>query len=629
MVLIALISLVWMWQMSPAPPTEPPTSQEEPVLDTSEAVAQERARARELLEDPTGLQAEGDSLRAQAQDTTAQDAQAPPGRIIVVETDLYEATFSTRGATLTSFVLKNYNEYDRETPVQLVDTTRQGALSLVFTTPQSRNLDTRTLSFETAFAGDTLRVKPVEDRADSLRAAGEEDTADSLEQVAGEEAAVDSLTFTAQVGQGMIRQTYVFYPETYEVGLRVAQTNAASYMTSAGYDVVWHGGLPFTEADPETEAAAAGAYARTGGGVVSLGLGGEDTAEQTLRGDVSWTAVKNKYFTAALLTEQPARGAILVGETVERDSLVWEDYVTRLQMARPEGPESARRADVFSLYLGPVDYSRLSSFGADLYAMVDYGWDFFEWMTRPFAKYFFIPMLGWLHGLIPSYGIAIILLAIIVKMAVYPLTKSSYKSMAKMRELQPRMEEIKEKHGDNPQKQQEAMMKMYKETGVNPIGGCLPMLLQYPIIIALWMFLPVSIDIRQESFLWANDLSVPDVILNLPFEIPFYGDYVAGFTLLMGLSMVVQMRIQTGSTGASAGQMKALTYIFPFMIFFIFNRFASALSLYYLAYNIVTAIQQKWINHQIEKEDEGKASTNGKGSKADAEVSWFRKLART
>ena len=164
-------------------------------------------------------------------------------------------------------------------------------------------------------------------------------------------------------------------------------------------------------------------------------------------------------------------------------------------------------------------------------------------------------------------------------------------------------------------------MKMYRETGVNPLGGCMPMLLQYPVIIALWQFLPQSIQIRQQGFLWANDLSAPDAILQLPFTIPLYGDFVAGFTLLMGISMVVQMKIQMASQ-PSTTQTKIFTYVFPVIIFAIFNSLASGLSLYYLCFNVLTAFQQKFINKSLEKEKEangGELPTkkSGKGGKSD------------
>ena len=158
-------------------------------------------------------------------------------------------------------------------------------------------------------------------------------------------------------------------------------------------------------------------------------------------------------------------------------------------------------------------------------------------------------------------------------------------------------------------------MKMYKETGVNPLGGCLPMLLQYPIIIALWQFLPQAIEIRQQGFLWAADLSAPDVILSLPFTIPLYGDFVSGFTVLMGLSMIVQMRLQ-GNMSANP-QAKIFTYVFPVMIFVIFNRLAAGLNLYYLCYNVLSAAQQKVINRQLEKHpEELEPVKKGKGTRS-------------
>lgn len=602
-VLIAVITFVWMWQITPPPPEEdqPPAEQEQTVVDSPE-VRQEQEEAERLAEADEGEdEAREDDELAVIDDPTIAGAQEGTAREITVETEVYRARFSTKGGAPVSFELKEYTQFDQETPVELIGQQENGALSLAFTTPRNHNVDTRSFYFEPEVIGEGALT-------------------DSTLQVSGDSTA---LAFTAPVGRGHIRLVYTFYPEAYEVGLRIEQQEAQTFATSDGYEVVWHGGLPFSEDNPETEAQNAGAFARSGGDVVSLTLDSDDSAEQRLAGEVSWTAVKNKYFTAVVLPDDPRRaeGAELVGDKVDEPPF-WEDYTTRLLMPAPTGAP-----DTYRLYLGPMDYYQIASYNRGLYDMVDYGWDFFEWMTRPLAKYFFIPIFQLLSSFIASYGIVIILLAVIVKTLVYPLTKSSYKSMAKMRELQPKMEAIKEKYGDNPQKQQEAMMKMYKETGVNPLGGCLPMLLQYPIIIALWQFLPTSIEIRQQSFLWAHDLSVPDVILSLPFTIPIYGDYVAGFTLLMGLSMIVTMQMQTSATAGGA-QTKVLIYVFPFMIFFIFNQFAAGLSLYYLMYNIVTAVQQQYINKQIESESGDEAESNGRGKAADARKA-RRKKART
>jgi YidC/Oxa1 family membrane protein insertase len=610
-VLVAVIMFVWMFYIGPTPAEQAGIAEDTTQQETSQPAAVDRDTAGDGSDDGATASAsqEGGTTRSAgtsspvATDSITAGAAQGTARRIVVETDLYTAVFSTKGATLQRFTLKEYLQYNQEDPVQIVDTSTAGALALAFTTPTSRLVDTRDLYFAPNTEADTIRV------TDENR----------------------SITFSAGLGQGSLRQTYTFHPDDYDVGLQVEHVNATSYATRDGYELIWDGGLPFSEGGSDTEQQNTGVFARSGGEVESITVNSEQQGQTTLNGEVSWLSVKNKYFTAALMPDQPgqAQGADLVGSQVNSASggPAHSSFVGRLRMPVPT---AERHTDSYHLYLGPLNYQKLASYDRELYDMVDYGWDFFEWMTRPLATFFFIPMLTWLGDFMP-YGVVVILMAVAIKTVVYPLTKSSYRSMAQMRELQPRMEEIREKYDDEPEKQQEEMMKLYRETGVNPLGGCLPMLLQYPVIIALYQFIPQSIQLRQKSFLWAQDLSAPDVILNLPFTIPFYGDYVAGFTLLMGLSMLVTMRLQS-TPGSAGGQMKVFMYAMPAVIFFIFNRFASALSLYYLFYNIVTAVQQKWINYQLEKEqdEDDDASSNGRGTKEDAEEaeskSFFQKL---
>ncbi len=608
-VLVAIITFVWMFWLAPqpAPQSDPgPTVADTQQVD-ADPPATAQAEADSSTETPSDSAADATAESAVPQvpdDPVLSGAQTGEARTIVVENEVYTAHFSTRGGTLTSFQLKEYTQVDRATPVQLVDTTGRGALSLAFTTPTNRLVDTRDLYFSADVTTDTLRVTDGQ----------------------------ASITFTAPLGNGALRQTFTFQPDAYDVGLQVQHENGSSFITRDGYEVIWDGGLPFSEGGTDTEQQNTGVYAYSGGELVGVTVASEDHDEQRINGDISWVAVKNKYFTSVLMPDDPdlTRGADLVGDltgTRGGSEANWKNLVARLQMG---SPAQASASDQFHLYMGPIYYNNLAGYDRNLYDMVDYGWDYFEWMTRPLAKYFFIPIFTFLHGFIPSYGIVIILLAIFVKMLVYPLTKSSYRSMAQMRELQPQLEEVKEKHGDDPQKQQEEMMKIYKETGVNPIGGCLPMFLQYPIIIALYQFLPQTIQLRHESFLWADDLSVPDAVLQLPFEIPIYGDYVAGFTVLMGLAMVVQMRVQ--ATPGSGAQAKVFMYLMPGFIFFIFNQFAAALSLYYLVYNIVSAGQQQWINMQLEKEkdEEGKltaaSSSNGRNGQGEEKKGFLERL---
>ena len=573
----------------------PPGEEPDDDPDVAEPDAAETDDDEPTLDDPEPIEAPADPA--------TQLAEEGEERTIFVESDQYTAEFSTRGGTIERFTLNEFVKFDRETSVELVDTTGAGVPSISFTTPSSRLADTRALYFETD-APDTLRV----DRNES-----------------------SSITFTATLGEdgdASLSLTYTFTPDPYDLDLQITQQNPRQFATADGYDLVWDRGVPFTEDDPEGERVDSGVYAYSGGTLESLLLDDDEYAETRLSGSVSWIAHRSKYFTAVLMPDD--EGSVEGAELVREEGAASNELGGQGTSARMffPGTSSDVHTDSFSLYMGPVDYYNLTAYGRDLYSIVNYGWAIFEWMTRPLATFIFIPALTYLGGVLPNYGLVIILLAILIKVAVYPLTKSSYRSMAKMRDLKPEMDKIKEKYEDDMEKQQQEMMKLYRESGVNPIGGCLPMFLQYPIIIALYLYIPQSVQLRQESFLWAADLSAPDPIMQLPFTIPFYGDYVAGFTLLMGLSMIVTMRIQMSSTGSGA-QAKVFMYVLPFFIFFIFNRFASALSLYYLFYNVTTAAQQKYIYWQLDKEKEQKPNTRFEANKnGDDKDGWFARLLK-
>ena len=548
-ILITGIMIVWMMMMPTVPPVQEivePVGEEEPVeLDSVS------------LPIPTPII-----------QTTSRE--------IVVETDLYTARLSDAGATLTGFALKNYFKYDQTSPVQLIDSTTSGSISLGFQSPGARNIDTRNIQF--------VQRDPV-------------DTIDATQNSA-------TVVFDAAIGAGSLQLAYTFSPGDYEIKLQISHRNAHTFQTAEGYELVWNGAVPFSEDIDyrKEEVNKVGAYARSGNDVEGVSLHRDELVDQTLRGNVSWIGVKNKYFAAVVLADEPAKEAELLGERIGNadDPDVSVDFRASMFVGAPNDTP-----DLYRLYLGPLEYRKIKHYDG-VYGMVDYGWDAFEWMTRPLAIAVFIPAFGLLSSLIDNYGLVIILFCLLIKIVLLPLTLSSYKSMAKMRELQPKLQKIKEKYPDNPQKQQEATIKMYKESGTNPLGACMPMLLQYPIIIALWQFLQQSIEIRQQGFLWAPDLSAPDVILNLPFSIPFYGDFVAGFTILMGLSMIVQMRLQ--ATPASGPQAKIFMYMMPAMIFVIFNRLPSGLSLYYFCYNVFSAVQQQFINKSTKKESDQKKS---------------------
>ena len=545
--------VIWFGFLAPpVPPTPPATQDSTSVSDVPDGSIVGANDPSSMAERAVGLQ------------LSQAIADSLPGQTIVVETPLYTAHLNTRGGTITRFMLSDYERANQRGPVELVDTVGLGAIALEFTTPESHARDTRQLLFQPSTFVDTFRV-------DDGQA---------------------SISFSTPINDGQLALIYTFDAQSYEVGLDVETVNPDAFMTMSGYDLIWDGGIPYSEGIAEKEAERSAAYAYSAGTAEYVDLMGEASESKGIRGSVSWVSVKSQYFAAIIIPERPVDEAEITGERIGDvgDIDQWEDYEVRLRQDRPSG------VDRYAVFMGPMRYRLLAAYEQNLYDMVDFGWDFFEVVTRPLARFVFIPAFEYLAMFIPNYGVIVILLALLIKLILAPLTASSYRSMAKMKDLAPKMEEIKAKYGNDPKKQQEATMRMYRESGVNPAGGCLPMLLQYPVIIALWQFLPQSIEIRQQGFLWAPDLSAPDAVVNLPFEIPFYGDFISGFTVLMGLSMIVQMKIQSGATASTNPQMKVFMYLFPGMIFVIFNRLASGLSLYYLCFNVLTAAQQMYMN---------------------------------
>jgi YidC/Oxa1 family membrane protein insertase len=369
----------------------------------------------------------------------------------------------------------------------------------------------------------------------------------------------------------------------------------------------WESPLKFTEKDPTQEGYYTSAYVYLGGEMEQLLLSEPNREEQNYNGTIDWAATRTKFFTQVIKPTTPTEGALLIGELSGQTDNPNTDYRYQSYI-NADIPEDGLVE--FQLYTGPLSYHKLKEFDETAYDMVDVGYSWTRWFSDPLVRYMIIPYFGFVADYM-NIGLAIILFAILIKLVLYPLTKKSYRSMAAMKELQPKMKEIQDKYADDPQKQQKATMKLYKEAGVNPLGGCLPNLLQLPILITLWRFFQNSILIRQEEFLWAADLSAPDYILSLPFSIPFIGDQLAGFVLLMSVAMVFQSRLTGGMGGPGGGggaaggiNMKAMQYIFPVMMLFIFNNFAAGLSLYYLIYNVVSIAQQLLIYRQMDNEKE-------------------------
>ncbi|MGB3543501.1 membrane protein insertase YidC [Rubrivirga sp.] len=570
--LMSLILGLWMIQ------TAPTAEQVEAQQAAADSIAAVQAEAAALEDDARpALEDDRDAAPTAPTDSTFAGAVGGPGRQFTVVSDRYHATFSTKGATPVSFKLLNYDRSGTEEPVEMISDP-DGALALGVLPSQGDYLDTRALTFQPIvdgeiFEGDTLRV--------------------------GANAEAD-LRFEAPIGDGALRFVYGFNPDAYALDFRIETPGTDLLSQGGGYEVIWDGALPLAEADPQGETQQAGAFVRTGGeDTEKIVLNEPGEADPiVLSGSVDWIAVKTKFFIAAVIPDEgtaTSSGRIEGAQSGEADDAEGfeQDYLAAIEMPRLAANEAAE----FTLYLGPLQLRRLADYG--LYDTVDFG-AWVGWMIRPIAQYVVAPAFAFLSTFIPNYGLVIIVFALLVKLLLWPLTAVSYRNAAKMRELQPQLTAVKEKYGDDPQKQQEAMMGVYKTAGVNPLGGCLPMLLQYPLLISLWRFFQSTLVLRGESFAWAPDLSAPDPVISLPFTIPFIGDFLAGFTILMAASMVISMRLSMStSTGMAGGQQKVLMYLMPVMFFFFFNRFPSGLSLYYLAFNVFSIVQQRLVNKQV------------------------------
>ena len=305
--------------------------------------------------------------------------------------------------------------------------------------------------------------------------------------------------------------------------------------------------------------------------------------EEDLTTRVKWIGFKQLFFNSTIIADEFFPNAFVRSEKFEENPEYLANFHADIAI-----PYNGVDNENFNMqfYFGPNHYQTLRQYDVDLERLVYLGYA----IVRPVNKYLIIPLFNFLNKYITNFGIIILLLTVLIKTALFPFTYKSYMSQAKMRALKPEIDELNKKFSkDKAMEKQQATMALYKKAGVNPMGGCLPMLLQFPILIAMFFFYPNSIELRQESFLWATDLSTYDSILELPFTIPFYGDHVSLFCLLMTVTTVVSTRLnQQATTSQGMPGMKTMMYIMPLMFLFILNNYSSGLSYYYFLANIIT-----------------------------------------
>ncbi|MFT2011027.1 membrane protein insertase YidC [Pontibacter sp. 13R65] len=496
-----------------------------------------------------------------------------------LENQYVRITFNTKGGQVNEVVLKDYKTYNGE-PLILFD-------------KESSQTDVQFATND----GKTIKLS-------DLFFAPSQITSGSLNEVP-----TQTITFRAQLGEGQyIDQVYTLFDNSFQLGYKLDFKGLNNLVSGNTMTFTWSDRLKQLERDLKQNRAKStiNFYTIDGGfDYVSIGEGTETEAADE---PVKWVANKQNFFTAGIIASNSFAGARMESNTNPNDTLVVKTLTSQLLI--PTQDVLNGKGD-FTFYFGPNDYKILKHMADDFDKNLDLGWGIFSYVN----KWLIIPAFDFLENYIASYGIIIMLLVLYIKTILFPLTYKSYLSMAKMKVLKPEIDAIKERNDGDMQKTQMETMKLYQEMGVNPMSGCVPMLLQIPILFAMFNFFPNSIELRQEPFLWANDLSTYDVFAMLPFTIPFYGNHVSMFTLLMTASTILYTW-SNNQMNTMQGPMKFYSYLMPVIFMFVLNSFPAGLSFYYFVSNIVTFGQQAVIRQFVdEKKVRAKLEVNKEKNK--------------
>ncbi|WP_270392099.1 membrane protein insertase YidC [Alistipes finegoldii] len=536
--------------------------------------------------------------------TAAQEAEPEE---FTVENEVMTVRFSTRGGQITGVTLKDYTKYaprgQRDQLIELMDPASARFDMSFYVKNGLNNVKVNTMDY-------VFRAEPVETAGDARR-----------------------VTMRLAVAENAwLEYEYLIYnkqaPERdYLVDFNVRLVNMAPQManqTAIGIDwsnVSYQNEKGFQNENMYTTLA----YRFPGeSSIEELGMS-DGAKSKSVSTAVNWVAFKQQFFSSVFIAPQNVSSANMAFDTAAPGSELLKSF--SVQMAVPYSAQV--EGYDFAFYFGPNKYAILKKVtdnnGADLHMerLIPLGWGIFGWVNR----WCVIPVFDFLRNYIGSFGIIILILVILVKLVISPLTYKSYVSMAKMRLIKPQVDELNKKYPkkEDAMKKQQATMELYKKAGINPMGGCIPMLIQLPILIAMFRFFPASIELREQPFLWADDLSSYDSIVNLPFSIPFYGDHVSLFALLMAVSLFGYSYFNYQQTASSQPQMAGMkfmmVYMMPIMMLLWFNSYSSGLCYYYLLSNLFTIGQTLVIRRIVDDEKihavmQANAARKSKGKKS-------------
>lgn len=402
-----------------------------------------------------------------------------------------------------------------------------------------------------------------------------------------------SIIYKAEIGPGQsIEQIYTIVQNSYIVKYNVKFNGLSNVVKNDPAKFHWLLDLEKTERDikQSREKSTVNFYTQEDG-FDNLSISNK-VESKNVETPLKWVGLKEKFFTSAIIAENTL-GKGTVRSTVNEADTVGVKQLEADLLIPTEDLKSGKGN--YQFYFGPNKFQILNSITPGFHKNVDLGWPVINFINR----FIVIPVFHFLENFIGNYGVIIIILVILLKLLLFPLSYKSYIGMAKMKVLKPEIDEIKEKYGDDLQKTQMETMELYRKVGINPLSGCVPVLLQMPILLAMFNFFPNSIELRQQAFLWAPDLSTYDAPIMLPFTIPFYGNHVSLFTLLMTISTIVYTWFNN-QVSTVTGPMKTVSYVMPVVFMFVLNSFPAGLSFYYFVSNIITIGQQVGIRKFVD-----------------------------
>lgn len=607
LVLIFAVFGVWMYVSQPSEEERAKIKQkQDSAIAASMRAEQEAEKAERLSEDAEKKEqadikqlaqaAEGnDSLATEARRILSNqfgafsEAALNKEQHLTIENELLKADLTSLGANIEQVTLKEYKTYYKDSVRFFTENGNSYGLNLSI---GSKVLRTNELNFE-VFVND----KPYTG-GEKLSVKGKDSLVVSMRLYA------DADTLTRN--RGYLEYRYTLRGDDYRIGYSIITNNLEKVITDRNtLEFVWNSKLRLKEKDGNVERKNSSIYYLLKDEVEYLKENGSDDQKEENGIPIKWVSFKQQFFSTALIAESSNDFAYAKMQTITEKGQ--HDKYLRTMKADLnipfDGDKEYFKYDM-NFFFGPNKYSVVSDYNIDMEQIIPLGWGFFllHWINRfvVLPVFNFLQQFGW------SMGIIILVLTILVKLVLFPLAYKSYSSSAKMRVIAPEVQKINEKYPKQEQamQKQQAIMNLYKRAGINPMAGCLPMLLQFPILVAMFRFFPASIELRQQSFLWADDLSSYDSILDLPFNIPFYGAHISLFCLLMTVAQIFYTRItmkQQPQNNSMPG-MKFMMYFMPVMMLFILNSQSAALNYYYLISLCITFIQMFAIQKSINGE---------------------------